>query len=85
MLDLNTEKAEYFLWRLMVADGFQRRGYGRRAVGLAIDHVRTLPRATALLASWVPADGGPESFYRGLGFVPTGHVDEGEVVGRLAL
>lgn len=35
--------------------------------------------------SWVPAPGGPEPFYRGLGFEPTGEVDDGEVIGRLAL
>lgn len=52
---------------------------------LITDHVRTLPRATALLTSWVPEDGGPEPFYRVLGFEPTGEVDDGEVVGRLEL
>ena len=85
MLSLDITKAEYFLWRFMVADGFQRRGYGAAALQLLVDHIRTLPGATALLTSWVPADGGPEPFYRGLGFEPTGEVDEGEVVGRLPL
>ena len=85
MLSIDTATPEYYLWRLMVADGLQRRGYGRRALGLVIDHVRTLPAATALLTSWVPADGGPEPFYRGLGFVPTGEIDDGEVVARLEL
>jgi len=85
MLELDTAKAEYFLWRLMIADGYQRRGYGRRAVELAIDHLRSQPGATALMTSWAPDDGGPEPFYRGLGFVPTGEIDDGEVVGRLAL
>ena len=69
----------------MIADGFQRRGYGRAALALIVDHVRALPGATELLVSWVPADGGPEPFYAGLGFVPTGEIDDGEVVARLAL
>ena len=85
MLSLETEPPTYYLWRLMVADGYQRKGYGRAAMGLLIDHVRTLPGAEALLTSWVPAEGGPEPFYRGLGFVPTGEVDDGEHVGRLEL
>ena len=54
-------------------------------MALVIDHVRTLPGATELLVSWVPAAGGPEPFYLGLGFEPTGEVDEGEVVARLRL
>jgi diamine N-acetyltransferase len=85
MLSLDPEKPEYYLWRLMIAAGAQGRGYGRAAVRLLVDHVRTLPGATELLVSWVPADGGPEPFYRGLGFTPTGEIHEGEVVARLAL
>jgi diamine N-acetyltransferase len=69
----------------MIAAGAQGRGYGRAAVHLLVDHVRTLPGATELLVSWVPADGGPEPFYRGLGFIPTGEIHEGEAVARLAL
>ena len=41
--------------------------------------------AEELLLSYVPGEGSPEGFYRGLGFEPTGEVDEGEVVMRLRL
>ena len=85
MLEDDSAEEEYYLWRLMIADGFQGRGYGRRAVGLLIDHVRTRPGATELKTSWVPGERGPAEFYRKLGFAPTGEMDEGEVVGRLAL
>lgn len=85
MLDDDDTKLLYTLWRLMIADGFQGRGYGKRAVELLIDYVRTRPGATALMTSWVPGDDGPAEFYRKLGFEPTGEMDEGEVVGRLAL
>ncbi len=78
-------KPLYTLWRLMIADGFQGRGYGKRAVELLTDYVRTRPGAIALMTSWVPGDGGPAEFYRKLGFEPTGEMDEGEVVGRLPL
>jgi hypothetical protein len=37
------------------------------------------------MTSWVPGERGPEKFYRKLGFEPTGEIDEGEVVARLAL
>lgn len=85
MLDDDASTSSYNLWRLMVADGFQGRGYGRRAVELLIDYVRSRPGATALTTSWVPGERGPAEFYRKLGFQPTGEMDEGEVVGRLAL
>jgi diamine N-acetyltransferase len=85
MLSLDTAAHEYYLWRFMVDAHYQGFGYGAAAIRLIVDHVRTLPGASALLVSWVPADGGPEPFYRGLGFEPTGEIDDGEVVGRLAL
>ena len=85
MLSVDLEKPEYYLWRLMIAAGRQRLGYGRAVLELIVQHVRTLPGATELLVSWVPADGGPEPFYRGLGFIPTGEIHEGEVVARLVL
>jgi hypothetical protein len=33
----------------------------------------------------VPGRGGPETFYRALGFVPTGRIDDGEVEARADL
>ena len=85
MLSIDTDKPEYFLWRFMIDGGLQGRGYGRAALGLIVEHVRTLPNARELFVSWVPGGGGPEPFYLGLGFVPTGEVDDGEVVARLEL
>ena len=76
---------EYYLWRFMIDGRYQGRGYGRAAIGRLVDHVRTRPGATELKVSWVPAEGGPEAFYRSLGFEPTGEEDGGEVVGRLVL
>jgi diamine N-acetyltransferase len=38
-----------------------------------------------LLTSYAPGPGCPEPFYRGLGFVPNGEMDEDEVVLVLSL
>ncbi len=85
MLYEDPEKPEYFLWRLMIAAEQQGEGYGRRALELLVDRVRNLPGATELLTSYVPAEGGPEGFYKGFGFVDTGEVENGEAVCRLPL
>ncbi len=79
------EKPTYYLWRLLVGARYQRRGYGREAVLQAIAYVRTRPDAAELMVSYVPGEGCPEPFYRGLGFVPTGRVVDGEVVMSLDL
>lgn len=48
----------WFLWRLLVDERHQGRGYGRRAVGLVVDLVRAAG-ATELLTSYVPEPDGP--------------------------
>jgi len=82
MLDDDPSKQKYFLWRFMVDAQHQRRGIGRRALELLIDHVRTRPGASALYASCVPGKGSPGPFYEKMGFVYTGEEEDGELVMR---
>lgn len=85
MLEDDVANQEYSLWRFMIDARFQGHGYGRRAIDLLIEYVKTRPGATALLTSCVPGDGSPCPFYQRLGFVYTGEVDDEELVMRLAL
>lgn len=85
MLDDNTQKPEYSLWRFMIAPPFQRRGYGRQAIEQVVDYVKTRPGAKELLLGYIDHEQGPAEFYRGLGFQETGEVDDGEVIMRLNL
>lgn len=76
---------EPFLWRLLVDRRHQRRGIGRRVLGLVCDLLRAEGRQ-ALLVSWHPGPGSPEPFYLRYGFEPTGgRVDEDELEARLPL
>jgi diamine N-acetyltransferase len=68
----------------MVGADHQRQGVGRAALALAFDEVRARG-GTEIHTSWVPGEGTPEPFYLGLGFEPTGEVDDGEIVARLSL
>lgn len=85
MLYDDPEEAEYFLWRLMIAGPYQGKGYGRKAIELLVEYLRTRPGAKELSASYVPIEGGPEGFYRRMGFEPTGEVRGGEIVVKLPL
>ncbi|HSP30066.1 MAG TPA: GNAT family N-acetyltransferase [Ilumatobacteraceae bacterium] len=71
----------FWLWRLMIDADHQRRGFGRAALDLAVEHVRLLG-ADELYTSWVPGDTGPEPFYMEYGFEPTGEIDDDEIVAR---
>jgi diamine N-acetyltransferase len=85
MLELDSVKAEYHLWRYMIDKQHQGLGYGRRALELVIESVRQLPNAKQLLLSYVPAEGSPAPFYKKLGFIETGEVEDGENIMKLDL
>lgn len=74
----------WFLWRLLIDERHQRRGYGRAALEQLVDLIRA-EGATELLTSYNPDDGNPWTFYERFGFVPTGDVEDGEIVLRLAI
>lgn len=87
MLDIDPEEENgqpFWLQRLMIDAAHQRQGYGRAALDLAVEHVRTLG-AREFFTSWVPSDTGPEPFYLQYGFVPTGDIEDDEIVARLDL
>jgi GNAT superfamily N-acetyltransferase len=75
----------WFLWRLLIDVQHQGRGYGREAVRLVSDIARK-NGARELLTSYGVGEGGPELFYRRVGFRPTGELAEmGEVIVALDL
>lgn len=75
----------WFLWKLLIDQRHQGRGYGRKVVRQVVQLVRA-QGAVELFTSCVPGEGGPEGFYAKLGFTPTGQVDPtGEVVLRRVL
>lgn len=81
----NDEDEKYFVWRFMIAEPYQGRGYGRQAMERLVEYVRTRPGAKELLVSCGQGEGSPEGFYKKVGFVHTGDKLEDEVVLRLAL
>ena len=73
--------SSYHLWRLMIDAHFQNRGFGRRALELAIEYVKTRPGAKVLSTSFAPGEESPGKFYEKMGFIYTGEMDEdGELI-----
>lgn len=77
----------YCLWRLMVDQRYQSQGYGRRAVALALDHIRALPCGPAEFCwlSYEPENTAAQALYRSMGFRETGELDGEEVIAVLSL
>ncbi len=85
MLYDDPEEPSYFLWRYMIDARYQKLGFGKRAMDLLVNHVRTRPGAHELLLSCVPGEEGPEPFYSHYGFTRTGKMVGDEVEMRIDL
>ncbi len=77
----------YFLWRLMIDKACQKKGYGREAVGLALDFVRTFPCGPAdfCWTSYEPENEVACRLYHSFGFSETGEKDVDELIAVLPL
>ena len=77
----------YSLWRLMIDKRYQKQGFGREAVRLALEFIRTWPhgKAEACVTSYNPENEVAKKLYASFGFVENGEMDEDEVVAVLKL
>jgi diamine N-acetyltransferase len=83
MLYDDPQGPEYFLWRYMIDARYQKLGFGKRAMDLLIEHVRTRPGAREMKLSCHPGEDGPEPFYRHYGFSRTGDWMGDEAIMRI--
>lgn len=74
----------YVLWRLLIDERHQRKGYGTAILDGIVEYVRSRG-GRKLLTSYTAGDGSPGPFYERCGFVPTERFVEGERVLRLEL
>ena len=77
----------YTVWRLMIDETQQGKGYGKAALQLALDYIRTLPCGPAELCwlSYEPENTGAAALYQSFGFTENGEYDDDEVVAVLKL
>ena len=80
-------KNNYSLWRLMIDKRYQNRGYGREALKLALDFVRTWPcgKAEYCEVSYEPENEVAARLYHSFGFRENGERDGDEIVAVLKL
>jgi diamine N-acetyltransferase len=79
------EYVPHYLWKLLIDERHQGRGFGRATLDLIVEYFRGRPRVEALITSAGQGDGSPIGFYERYGFERTGEVSDGEVVLRLGL
>ena len=80
-------KGNYNIWRLMIDKKFQGKGFGKKAINLALEFVKTFPCGTAKYC-WLPYESDNDvarQLYKSIGFVETDEKDGEEIVAVLKL
>ena len=81
MLDLIKEENKCFLWRFMIDEKHQGKGYGKLALNQVIDWVRSLEAFEEIRTSYVPTKNGADGFYEKFGFIETGKLEDSNEIG----
>ena len=85
MYGYDDESGRWWIIRLMLDERHQAKGYGRAAMLLLIDLMRSRHRMAEMYTSHVRDNEVAGRLYRQLGFTDTGQSGEGEVLLRLSL
>ena len=80
-------KGNYCIWRFMIDQAHQGRGYAKAGMQAALDYVRTWPcgRAESCWLSYEPDNIAARSLYHRFGFEENGETDGDEIVAVLRL
>lgn len=67
----------YFIWRILIDQRYQGKGYGKQAITKLIQEIQTKPygEADRIYTSWAPGNIASKSLFASLGFVETGEID----------
>ena len=77
----------YNLWRLMIDESYQQNGFGKEAVRLALEFIKSFPcgEAEYCWLSYEPDNMVASRLYGSFGFVETGELDGEEMIAVLKL
>lgn len=80
-------RGNYNIWRLMIDKEHQGKGYGKEALRLALDYIRSFPCGSAAYCwlSYEPDNHIARRMYRAFGFRETGEKDGEELIAVLRL
>ena len=77
MLGWYKPRKQYTLWKFLIDERYQNRGYGRQALKLAIDYLAETFGADEIYTGVVPENTAAKQLYRSVGFRETGLAENG--------
>lgn len=85
MLDWDEKERECGIWRFMIANNQQGKGYGRKALEYALNIIKESGKFDYVFLDYVPGNDVGKHLYESMGFIETGEIEEGEIVMKLDL
>ncbi|MCT6926325.1 GNAT family N-acetyltransferase [Metasolibacillus sp.] len=83
MYCIDEDDQEYWIYRLMIDEKFQGKGYGKAAMEKLIVHIKKDVNHHVIYLSFEPKNHLAKRLYEKLGFKPDGRVIDGEIVYQL--
>ncbi len=84
-LEADLRPGEFAIYRFMVDLAYQGKGYGRRALQLALEEIRAHTPVRRILISYWPNNRKAAAFYASMGFTETGLDDDGEMEAQIVV
>ncbi len=83
MYAMDRDDKEYWIYRLMIDEKHQSKGYGRAAMEALIKRISTDKEHHIIYISFEPENERAKALYESLGFVPDGRMIEDEIIYKL--
>jgi diamine N-acetyltransferase len=71
-----------FLWRFMIDEKHQKKGFGKRALELVFEYLKTQTKFLTIITSYHEASGDPSGFYKKNGFAEAGAMVKQSELGK---
>ena len=72
MYDLDPEEQQVFIWRFLIDQAFQGKGYGRQTIEAVVEMAKQQTQMTKVVADYVDGNEPMKKILLGLGFEETG-------------
>ena len=72
MYDLDTEEQQVFIWRFLIDQAFQGKGYGRQTIEVVMEMAKEQAKITKVVADYVDGNEPMKKILLDLGFEETG-------------
>lgn len=85
MLDEDLEERTMVIWRLLIEEEHQNKGYGQEALYKIIDLIKSSGKYDTIIIDCHPENTNALYLYKKVGFVDTGEINHGEKVLKMEL